>query len=605
MTETTLNENDLPQAWQEVLKLAQAALDAAPAPLKEQVEQLRVSLKERFEQIKQQAHEKEPSFDELKEMLRTTFVEEISLPPDIDLELAHVISEWKKALEEIIDLTVDVAVTYGQAQGILAAARSMDLPPEDLAKIEQSVERARQHFEEQLPALLQKWLIPTREWLKRQANLPAVPDAFRDGVAKLPHNPAMTAVMQAIFKGGPLAAKLIAGWRASPTGNPVFEHLGKKGGRILVYPSIETRPTDPLPTAETLWRFVESLNPFTADVALAVLAQMVEPSTGDRPKYPLLEPVIITADAILSYKGIQRWGMERRMLEARVAEEMERLRHLRFDVERWPEHDPVTGKAVKDGASWKGDGLFDIVKVERWQEGLFDGQRQRIDIAWSVRAGQWAYWWLNAQGRVWLARMSRVLLELDHRQNRPAAVLAKKVGWYLSTVASRSQTFYIQISRLLEDIGELPVQEARDKHWAGRKREQFDEAMLTLRDAGVLQTVEWPDGCGPEDTDRSKGWVERWLNAHISGTLPEAAPELPTRKQALLPRRRRQHKEPAPEQVQIAGSAIRKARIERNWSQEELARHLGISRTYLSQLEAGKRLPSRELARKVNEWLAE
>jgi len=433
-----------------------------------------------------------------------------------------------------------------------------------------------------------------------------IPDAFRNGSALVPDNPATATVIAAIYAGGPQARNLVGGWKVSPSGGPVFERWLRNGGRILTYPGIEARPDAPLPTAESLWSFVERLGPFTADVALAVLAQMVEPSNGNRPQYPLLEPVPITAEAILRYKGIQRYGMERRILEMRIAEAMDQLQALRFDVEQLRTIDPATNKPVRGGASWRGDRLFDIVKVTKWQEDLF-GERKQIGVGWTVRAGQWAYYWFNAQGRVWLARMSKVLLELDHRENRPAAVFAKKIGWYLSTVANRSRKFYIQIRKLLEDIGELPVPEARDKHWAGRTRNRFDEAMLTLREAGVLQTVEWPDGCGPEDSDRSKGWVQRWLDAHVSGTLPEAAPELPRRQavQALPPRRRRRHKDPAPEQTQIDGLAIRKARMERNWSQEELARHLGISRSYLAKLETGKRLPSQDLARKLEAWLAE
>ena len=53
---------------------------------------------------------------------------------------------------------------------------------------------------------------------------------------------------------------------------------------------------------------------------------------GRKPQAPLLEPVRITADAILQYKGIRRWGMEHRLLHERIVTEMEHLRSLHFDV---------------------------------------------------------------------------------------------------------------------------------------------------------------------------------------------------------------------------------------------------------------------------------
>lgn len=436
-----------------------------------------------------------------------------------------------------------------------------------------------------------------------------VPNAFPDGMGAIPNNPLLAAGLAAIFKGGKLARLKMGGWIESAAGTPLYEYRGSKGGRILVYPNPRRNATDLLPTTETLWRFVESLNPFTADVALAVLAQMVEPTHGDRPKYPLLQPVRITADAILRYKGIQRYGRERRLLQERIYEEMERLRTLYFDVERLPVWDPESGKWKQEGASWQGDRLFDIVKVERYQPSLF-GDREVIEVEWSVRAGHWAYWWLNAQGRVWIARMARVLLELDHRDNRGAAVMAKKIGQrvtLLGAVQKRDGPLEMHIRTLLEDVGELLEPEARDKDWARRTRERFDEAMLKLQEAGVFASVEWPDGYGPGDPDRARGWVEKWLSARVRITLPEAPPELPEPAPIALPVTRRQRrarlKLPSAEQ-RIDGDALRRARMERKLSQEELARLLGISASYLSQVENGRRMPSEGVARKIRTWLA-
>jgi hypothetical protein len=138
--------------------------------------------------------------------------------------------------------------------------------------------------------------------------------------------------MAALWKGGAKARHLQGGRQATEAGRPIYQHRGRKGGRILVYPHGAPSATAPLPTPEALWNLVEQLNPFTADVALAVLAQLCEPSMGRKPQAPFLEPVRITADAILQYKGIRRWGGERRLLHERVFEEMERLRSLHFDL---------------------------------------------------------------------------------------------------------------------------------------------------------------------------------------------------------------------------------------------------------------------------------
>jgi DNA-binding XRE family transcriptional regulator len=425
------------------------------------------------------------------------------------------------------------------------------------------------------------------------------PDAFKEGHGQLPNNPLVAAGVQAIWKGGAGARSKARAWTPDTDGAPSYRHNGNRGGSIVVYPGPSDRARS-LSTVEALWSFVEGLSPFTADVALAVLAQMAEPTQGYKVQYPLLESIMVSADDILRYKGIQRRGTERRALLERIHEEMERLRRLQFDVESYPAFNHRTGKV--ENASWQGDRLFDIVRVERYQESL-SGEKELIQVAWSVRAGQWARWWLNARGRVYLTRMARVLLEMDHQ----GKALAKKIGQRIVLLAGAIQELKdLRIEGLLEDVGELPVAAKRSKDWAGRTRDRFDEAMLALLEAGIFSRVEWPDGCGPQDPDRGRGWVHRWLNARVRIQLPEDPPELPSQPRVLPPPRRsgRRPGGPSPEQ-RIDGSAVRQARIQKGLSQQALADQLGISVSYLSLVENGRRIPSRAFAVRLRAWLEE
>ncbi len=437
---------------------------------------------------------------------------------------------------------------------------------------------------------------------------PAVPPAFPDSRGRLPNNPLIAAGMAALWKGGSKARILVAGWQESAAGRPVYQHTGRHGGRILVYPNTGHSAAAPLPTTATLWHLVEHCNPFTADVALAVLAQLCEPSSGSRPQAPLLESVRITADAILRYKGIQRWGFERRQLHERVFEEMERLQAFQFDVEKYPERDLTTGKWDPHGVSWHGDRFFDIVKVELYQESLF-GDRERIEVSWLVRAGQWARWWFNAQGRVWIGHMARALLELDHRETRRGAVMAKKIGQrmvLLSEALHIGDPITRRIDRLLEDIGELPTPEERNRNWLGRTRKSFEVGLHILQEAHVL-TTEWPEAYG--------GIPNRlWLQTSLCFTLPKYLPTPAQLAQApgrshephahIRRRKPRRHTRTAKPQG-IKGVMIRHMRLERHWSQRTLASHLGITRPYLSQIENDARLPSKCLGAKIEQWLQE
>jgi DNA-binding transcriptional regulator YiaG len=458
-----------------------------------------------------------------------------------------------------------------------------------------------------------------------KAIVPRVPNAFPEGQGEMPNNPLIAAGIEAIVKGGKNARILQNGWCENESGRPIYQHRGSKGGRIIVYPNPTNHHTDPLLTNELLWDFIENLTVFTSDVVLAVLAQLCEPSTGDKPKHPMLESVRITSDAILSYKGIQRWGTDRHELRKRVHDEMEKLRSLYFDVEKFPASNPTTKRWEGKGVSWEGDRFFDIVKVEIYQEYVSkDGKKgdtEQIELSWLVRAGQWAYWWLNAQGRVWMGRIAHAIIQLDHREVRSSEVLAKKIGQRLMLLlyAIRStSTLELKIGNLLEDVGELVTLENRDKNWAPRTRDRFDEAILKLKEIGVFSDVLWPTGYGPGDPDRSKGWVERWLAGTIKISFAENLLSATMISNEQKPRPKARSAEVANPKLgrpksqepkttfnpEVDGFAIRRARTEWAWSQEGLANYLGVSTAYVSQIETGKRIPSKNLITKINKWLA-
>ena len=261
------------------------------------------------------------------------------------------------------------------------------------------------------------------------------------------------------------------------------------------------------------------------------------------------------------------------------------------------------------GYSWTNDRLFDIVKVEEYQETLF-GDKEVVAVKWTVRAGQWAYYFLNPQARRWVCGMSQALLELSHREDRRTEVLAKKIGQYVMMHAWRlglGQPLTWTIGTLCKSIGEAPEQEEKP----GRFREAFEQALDLLQKSGVFSQVIYSDGYW-EDTERYRGWVQRWLQYEITFVLPsvtELEREIEARKikqlqearQKRLTRRRRPR--PRPAASAIDGQQVRLVREQRNIRQEELARYLGISRRYLSDIENQKVLPGPKVTQKLKAWL--
>lgn len=434
----------------------------------------------------------------------------------------------------------------------------------------------------------------------------AIANAFPDGWGKIPDNPLIAASIAALFKGGSGARSLMGGWSPDDEGRLTYGHIGKRGGRILVSLDQDAVLAGEGKTdLDSQWSFVERVSPLTVDVLLAVLAQICAPGVDNGSNRPLAAPVPIAARAILGYKGLQRWGAEGAALRRRVDEEIVRLHGLRFDIRGLPGWDPDQRRWNARGVSVDGDRLFDIVD-STIARSTRKGDPVRSETVWLARAGQWAHGWMNSQAGVRLGAVPQQVLEFDHRRNRGSAVLAKKIGldtvvlW--DTMPSRNSRGR-RIGDLLEDIGELPRLDVRSGRWGARMRDRFDWAILTLQETGVLGVVVWPMGYEAHGADRGKGWVETWLASTIVLNRPGAFGAYYIESARDLPRQRRARKTGSGLSELRRGLAIRAMRIERDVSQARLARELGISAAYLSQIENEKRMVSRAMLARIAGWV--
>ncbi|MCG0277941.1 MAG: helix-turn-helix domain-containing protein [Thermanaeromonas sp.] len=409
----------------------------------------------------------------------------------------------------------------------------------------------------------------------------------------IPTNPVVYAAMGAIWAGGPKWEQKGI-WEIKPEENTAqVRYSSPSGGQIQVWVDPRVESEMAVWTMEQLENYLSTLTDFTADVALSVLAALAEARS------PLLQPVIVDADKIIRQKGMQAWGENKKAIRQIIEREMENLQHLRFEVHQLPAIDPETGRWNSRGFNWQGDRLFDIVRIEKYD-------LNNVAIMWSVRAGQWAYYFLSPSARRWVCNFAGALLKLSHRQDRKVEVLAKRIGYYVMLNKwrlAKGQPLRWSIGTLCNAIRENPLEDAHP----GRFREAFESALELLVEKKVFERVVYPQEYW-QDVNRSKGWVTRWLKYEITIILPSESEEIesqektafPTAK-ALPPAKTSKRKG----ETKIDGNEIRKIRQERNWRQEELARYLGISRRYLSNIENGKSQPGAAIAKKILQWLKE
>jgi hypothetical protein len=224
-------------------------------------------------------------------------------------------------------------------------------------------------------------------------------------------------------------------------------------------------------TPADAWREVCAISPLALDV-LAVLIGAFEDHDSD-------VRLLRCAD-VLEAKRCRRQGEERLALEEQVGREIMRLDRFTFGHGEEP--------------------LFSVAPV---------GQHPTSFVV--SREGPLA---LQPAAAPRL-RIDRRIVEFDHRANRGADVLAKKLGLYFSLGGCGPGTAPLvrNVRAVLRSVG--LAEELRAGGRCGRLADRFEEALLRLQDVGLF-AVTYRGGAGELiGGARVKGWLARWLDAEV------------------------------------------------------------------------------------------
>jgi hypothetical protein len=353
------------------------------------------------------------------------------------------------------------------------------------------------------PERLHDWQCPTCRLAGRA----------RDDQLVLPNNPLIIAALQAICAGGPNARALDGGWRRNKSGFPVYEFWNGAGGRIIV--RIEAAD------AGAAWVEIASFSSLTLDVAVALMSGLANEHFRQFTCAPRREPVTLGAALVLNAKGYRRFGAEREAFAAAIAAEMDKLERLRFDIVAYPGLDPISRR-------WKRDGVTraDVALLERAEHHPMEPANERAPCAFArpLRFGAWADHWLNSAGLVWTAQLPRSILRLDHRENRGAEPLAKRIALmlWLSFAAARDAREMRLTSRLLlRRVGQLPrLDMARPAH-SGRIADRLEEALLRLSEQDLVRS-ELRGDVAIALRAANRRWFEDWLASEIVFRRPHS-----------------------------------------------------------------------------------
>jgi AraC-like DNA-binding protein len=460
-------------------------------------------------------------------------------------------------------------------------------------------------------------------------------EAFPQGVGKVHNNPAIKAALSAISHGGRQALNLENGWKK--TGNSFTFQMNQQGGGTITCfiqgPRQDEEQSIEKYSPERQLDVIQGFGGLTLDVTLGILATMTaRPNNFSETSYPRPGRALISAEHLLRYKGFGRRGQDRLLLEQQIQREMERVSSLWMRISEYRAPAPTEGKNPKtrgfDTIREKTP-LFEMTEIELANRSLFPEDLRVEYTVWEVGVGSWGRaWWNHDNGTsAWVRNASQALIELPHTQ--PGALLAKKLALGAFICAGKNPARLMEplgttVRELLRNHVGLPQEDARGGDWARRERERLEAAVELLVEIGILERVEWPDGYGPADVARTKGWSAPWLAARITLYPAQPAPEqqpaldgvqrqlpAPARPRAKQPRASRKPRRtvarfavdrPMARAVKEKLAARRDAGLPQG-DTETLARHLGISRSHLSNALGGRFHMSREVYAALERFL--
>ena len=342
--------------------------------------------------------------------------------------------------------------------------------------------------------------------------------------------------------------------------------------------------------ASIMWQQREELSDLDADALDALSAIWLHQArdAGDR--------AVADVDRLLAMRGIKpkRGGQGRRGgYEAEQRAEMMRaLSHIQnlwvniAEVEVYEEHD---GPGRRRKATKQTLQSRPFVITDRVGQMQLNGY---MDVRKFVfRPGEGYDAFLMGPGHQ-VALLSAKALRYDPYRHKREKRLARYLSWQWRTKARNGEYMRpYRVATLLDAVGEEPSPTK-----PSRTRDRLEAALDALKADDVIS--DWQYDRWDEAATEHRGWAEEWRQATILVEPPQAVLDQYRRLERATPAPPPQLAAPA-----TLGDLIKARRTESGLSQLRAAEELGVSQGYLNKLEKGKANPSRQVARRLQEWL--
>lgn len=331
---------------------------------------------------------------------------------------------------------------------------------------------------------------------------------------------------------------------------------------------------------------LEFMDELTMDVLHIISARWLESGPGSP-----TEQIRLTADDILEARGVQkhlngsgeRYGYTQSQRDA-IQDRMAALSCIWVSVNSMNVTIREGGKRTRKSTRFESPAL---VITGRFGEVGEDGD---VELwSWNVRPGDvFSTFLLNPVSRE-VGPFPKKSLYYDPKYHSWEKRLSVYIFWQHRIRRSREKNgFTLRVESLLKGINE-----EIDASHPIRTRERLENSLDTLQRDGLLKSWQYSSGCDELPTYK---WGKVWLGwkIYIKPMNIEDEPEFSEDKSTQLSLLE-------PEKA-ITGETLKELRLQSGLTQLQTANFLGVARSLISQIEAGKRSISPLLMVKIERW---
>lgn len=318
---------------------------------------------------------------------------------------------------------------------------------------------------------------------------------------------------------------------------------------------------------------------------------------------PWEQEFVIDDKQIEDYLGLKKRTDKNRQQKLALIKEIAQQPCQITTFVSWPAQGRARGFTVSETRLWH------MLEIQHHYDSDLFGNEELVGMAFRVKAGYWARYFLNEEGRADLSTycqtstLSKVLLEDVMRVWQQREGAARLMIWLLFKTKVDAK-HPLSVQTLMEvAYGPQKIEAAKlDNRLRNKLANTWDEDLLVLHDRGwhlhfdseAYHPEIQPLAFGRSNHSRPRSFFEQLLSARMWISPPDNVSQKVIVTEGGSKPKVQQTVLPAKAQHILTGAVVRDLRTKKGWTQRQLASLTGLSQSLIQLIEKNQRTITRE-----------